>query len=614
MSHLLRTMLRLISPSLRRRFVWVEVLALVSAIVDAMAFVLLYPLMRLFTSYDTSKDWRPIRLIENVLQTTNRGAIELRLGIIIVALFILSSVIGLTLTTRQCRLSSDIERDISFYMFERYMGMPYLDHIAMNSAEMVRNTHVIPIELASNGFLAFLQLTQNILVVLFLLVIIALASPIVVLVALVYFGIGIYGYIRFITPKARSAGTDAVEASGSCLKNIQEGFSGMKAFRSANAVGAVVREYDERRTGYAGLRYRLLLYSQIPQYYLQSIMIGGVVLVAGAIAIIRPPNPAAIVGVALAAFIRLMPSLYILLNSFSRLRGSEGNIEELRAEMERFLLRNRRRGLSLRTSERGEREEAGEQGVTDRLVWHDAITLRDVKFQYPGADRPALDRVSTSIGRGEFVGIVGPSGAGKTTIVDLLLGLFTAGEGGLYIDDRVLDRRAIEGWRRCVGYVPQDVFLIDGSVAENVALGIDPKVVDEGKIWIALERAQLVEEVRQLPGQLQARLGERGVNLSGGQRQRIGIARALFTDPEVLILDEATSSLDIATEAAVTETVEQLGSQLTRIVVAHRLSTVRRCDRLLLLQGGRLVAEGDFVSLREGNRYFQEMAALPRID
>src|ERR1022692_4673098 len=157
------------------------------------------------------------------------------------------------------------------------------------------------------------------------------------------------------------------------------------------------------------------------------------------------------------------------------------------------------------------------------------------------------------------------------------------------VDDQILDTHSAESWRRSIGYVPQDVFLLDGSVLENVALGLDEDELDVEAVWHAVRRAQLEPEIRALPNGVDTRLGERGIRLSGGQKQRIGIARALYGDPEVLILDEATSSLDVQTEAAVTETVEKLGAGLTRIVIAHRLSTVRRCDRLFFFQEGRLV-------------------------
>ncbi len=234
-------------------------------------------------------------------------------------------------------------------------------------------------------------------------------------------------------------------------------------------------------------------------------------------------------------------------------------------------------------------------------------------FHYPERERAALDEISTVVTPGEFVGVVGQSGAGKSTLIDLLLGLLKPTTGSIEVDGQKLDGPLLSAWRSVVGFVPQEVFLIDGDVRQNIAFR-RPTVVDDDMIWDALERAQLADDVRALPGGLSTMLGERGVRLSGGQRQRIGIARALIASPEVLILDEATSSLDSTTEAAVARTVAELGADLTRIVVAHRLSTLRGCDRLLLLSDGKLVGQGTFASLRAQSEEFNRMVELSNLD
>jgi ABC-type multidrug transport system fused ATPase/permease subunit len=224
-----------------------------------------------------------------------------------------------------------------------------------------------------------------------------------------------------------------------------------------------------------------------------------------------------------------------------------------------------------------------------------------------------LRDLTASITRGEFVGIVGPSGAGKSTIVDMLLGLFDPDIGEIQIGSHRLGAHNVEAWRRAVGYVPQEVFLMDDMVSRNVALGSGDSI-DEARVWAALERSQLLAFVEELPERLDTRLGERGVRLSGGQRQRIGIARALYANPDVLVLDEATASLDVKTEEAITATIDQLGEGLTRIVIAHRLSTIKHCDRILVIRNGRLMAEGPFDMLRESDEMFQEMASLATLE
>ena len=218
------------------------------------------------------------------------------------------------------------------------------------------------------------------------------------------------------------------------------------------------------------------------------------------------------------------------------------------------------------------------------------LELDGVTFRYAGTARPALDSISVTVPPGTSLGVVGPSGAGKSTLIDVICGLRTPETGQVSIDGRALSED-LAGWRRSIGLVPQEVYLVDGSVRRNVAFGLPE---DDDRVWEALERAQLADFVRELPGALDSVVGERGTRLSGGQGQRLGIARALYGRPSVLVLDEATAALDVETEHAVVQSIRRLRGQLSVIVVAHRLSTIRRCDAVAYLDEGRLRAVGSF--------------------
>jgi len=226
-----------------------------------------------------------------------------------------------------------------------------------------------------------------------------------------------------------------------------------------------------------------------------------------------------------------------------------------------------------------------------RLGFEDSLEVKRVQFAYAGASEPAMQDISISIKKGESIGIIGPSGAGKSTLIDVLLGLLAPDSGELTLDG-VNVRGALRSWQDQIGYVPQSIFLTDDSVRRNVAFGLSNEQIDETAVWRALESAQLDQFIRALPDGLDSIVGERGVRLSGGQRQRIGIARALYHDPAVLVLDEATSSLDTITEKSVMQAVRDLKGNKTIVIVAHRYSTVEYCDRLYRLDFGRVVEEG----------------------
>jgi ATP-binding cassette, subfamily B, bacterial PglK len=214
--------------------------------------------------------------------------------------------------------------------------------------------------------------------------------------------------------------------------------------------------------------------------------------------------------------------------------------------------------------------------------WNDSITLREISFRYPGASRPALEALSLTIPKNTSLGVIGPTGSGKSTLVDLLLGLYQPTAGEIVIDTRLLTPALVPSWQASIGYVPQDIFLIDDTIARNIAFGLPDSEIDPARLREASDTAQLLGFIEgELPSGFDTNVGERGVRLSGGQRQRIGLARALYHRPSLLILDEATSALDVATEARLLEALCALAGQLTMVVAAHRLSAVANCDQLI---------------------------------
>jgi ATP-binding cassette subfamily C protein len=227
------------------------------------------------------------------------------------------------------------------------------------------------------------------------------------------------------------------------------------------------------------------------------------------------------------------------------------------------------------------------------------IELREVTYRYPAAKTDTLRSISLRIPYGESVGIVGRSGSGKTTLVDVLTGLLTPSGGGVYVDGVEITKGRRAGWRAQIGYVPQETVIVDDTIRRNVALGLDVAEIDDDAVHRSLAQAQLLDTVLALPGGLEAHLGERGLRMSHGQRQRIGIARALYRQPRVLVLDEATAALDTITENQIAQTIEGLYGQLTVVVIAHRLSTVRRCSTLVRLDQGHIVAVGTFEEVVE---------------
>ncbi|MBI3798821.1 MAG: ATP-binding cassette domain-containing protein, partial [Deltaproteobacteria bacterium] len=244
----------------------------------------------------------------------------------------------------------------------------------------------------------------------------------------------------------------------------------------------------------------------------------------------------------------------------------------------------------------------------EALTFADRLVLEKVSYTYGDTHIPVLQDVTLTIRRGESVGIVGPTGVGKSTLIDLVLGLLQPSSGRILVDGKDVFQ-ALRAWQRKIGYVPQSIFLIDDSMRRNIAFGLKDTDIDEHKLQAAIRMAHLEEFVASLPHGLDTMVGERGMRLSGGQRQRVGIARALYHEPEVLLFDEATSALDNQTERAVIGAIDRLRGEKTLVIVAHRLSTVRGCDRLVFLRDGRIAGCGSFEELLANNEDFRVMAA-----
>jgi ATP-binding cassette subfamily C protein len=250
---------------------------------------------------------------------------------------------------------------------------------------------------------------------------------------------------------------------------------------------------------------------------------------------------------------------------------------------------------------------------TARLPFTDCLATEGVSYTYPGAARAALQDVHLTIRRGESIGIVGSTGAGKSTLVDTIIGLLQPDCGRVTVDNLDVQTR-LRAWQRQIGYVPQSIFLADDSLRRNIAFGVPEAEIDDHRLQVAIGMAQLAAFVAALPAGLDTCVGERGIRLSGGERQRLGIARALYHEPEVLVFDEATSALDQGTEGEVMRAIEALHGKKTLLVIAHRLSTVRHCDRLIVLCNGRIIACGSFDTLMAHHPEFRTLAALTTSD
>ena len=380
------------------------------------------------------------------------------------------------------------------------------------------------------------------------------------------------------------------------FKTIQEVLSGIKEVKVNGLETAYLQKFRAAADRVARRKATSNIIGQLPRQVFEAVTLGGMLIVL-MMMLARSQDDiskvVAIVGLYSFAGLRLLPALQIIYLSLTKITFGRAGLDALHADLTMTSAQNA----------------ASRSRDTAPLPLRERLELRDVTYAYPGSSRSALVDVTLSIPARTTVGFVGATGAGKTTIVDVILGLLGPLQGEVLVDGTPIGRDNVRAWQRTIGYVPQHIFLADDTVAANIAFGVPPHKIDMRTVKDAARYAELHAFVtEELPQGYETAIGERGVRLSGGQRQRVAIARALYHDPDVLILDEATSSLDNLTEEAVMDALHNLAHVKTILLIAHRLSTVRACDRIFLLAHGRLEAFGTFDELLTHNAGFKKLA------
>lgn len=487
------------------------------------------------------------------------------------------------------------EYTISKRLVTGYLAQPYDWFLNRHSADLGKTILSEVSQVINGALIPLMQLIAHGAVVVALVVLLIALDPLLALLVMIGLGsayafiyIALRGYLERI-------GKDRVEANRERFEVVQETFGGIKEVKIAALESSMIERFDNPAKRYAHRQSNAQVAAQLPRFAMEIVAFGGILAVVLYLMTAHNSFQQALPIISLYAFAgyRLLPALQQFYANLSKMRFSGAALDALHND---FTLLG-----------------SGPQGSLSHqrstpIDLQQSIVLEQLTYTYPGAERPALQNVHLSIPARTTVGLVGATGSGKTTLVDIVLGLLRPSTGVLKVDDTPIHGENMRAWQGNIGYVPQHIYLADDTVAANIAFGLPPEQIDQD----AVERAARVANLHQfvisdMPHGYATQVGERGVRLSGGQRQRIGIARALYHDPEVLILDEATSALDNLTEQAVMEAVHNLGHRKTIILIAHRLSTVRECDQIFLLEKGELTAQGTFEELANNNPIFRAM-------
>lgn len=481
---------------------------------------------------------------------------------------------------------------ISLQLFQLYLERPYGFHLQQNSAKLLRNVQLVQPSI-TGVLLPFLFLITDGMTILAVIALLLWADPITSLMA--FFSLGGVVTFTFLLIRRRLGNLGAIQTRelGEILLTVQQALGSMKETRILGREAFFHRAFSQHLLPYSEACRSNSFLSGLPRNINESAAVS-TVLTLLMIAIATNRNTEAIVtlGLFAVAAIRLLPSL-------TRIGGALSSIKFYHASLNEIIpdLIESKNLLGFIECDNSFRRHPIKQN----------LLFNEVSFSYEGSAVPALKKLSLTILPYQTVAFVGPSGAGKTTAADLLLGLYEPTEGQIFVDGEDI-RKNLRAWQRNIGYVPQQIYLSDTNIRENVALGVEKNSIDDAAVLRALKMAQLDDLIDTLPDGIATLIGERGTRLSGGQRQRIGIARALYHDPDVLVLDEATAALDNETESAFMESIKTLVGKKTLIMIAHRLTTVEHCDVIFYLKNGSLELKGTFQELLSFSDEFRNFA------
>jgi ATPase len=461
-------------------------------------------------------------------------------------------------------------------LLTEYLQKPYLYHLNHNTATLLRNVNSGGVIVFSLIMVSMFTLLTEIITAATIWLMLVMIDAFTAIIVAGFIGSLLYFIIKGFRKKITEQGNIQNEYSALYIKCINQSLGAIKETKVSCKEEFFLDAFRKAYFEYGKANGKFLFMNQLPRMLIETIIVCGLLLLIITKLLLgnQPAEIVPLLGVlALAAF-RLMPSANRIVNLSNGIRFQMPFFNELYEDL--LIIKNK-----------GAKEtETCLQKPESRMDFENVISVEELSFAYPEIEKQVLNNISFSIPKGKFVGIVGPSGAGKTTFVDILLGLLPPSKGKISVDGKnIYDD--IRTWQANLAYVPQSIYLIDGTIRENIALGVDEKEIDDVLINKVLHMAELYDFVQELPAGIDTTVGERGVKLSGGQRQRIGIARALYYQPQVLVLDEATSALDNETEKSITDTILKLKGQITIIAVAHRLTTLAQCDFKVKFENGK---------------------------
>lgn len=561
----------------KRQYVVVTIIAFIGSMWELLGVSAILPFVEAIMSPDElNSKWYTKLLYKFITPKSNMETITI-LGIFIIIVYILKNLYLMFSQYVQAWYSTGVQRDLSIKLANTYLHSSYLFHLGVNSSVLIRSVTQDVVGVFAVFFYLF-RVVAEVFTIGAISVYIVCVDPILAISLVGILGscmlILFFGLKRLV----KLFGRIGRDCDGKNLQYLTQAFNGIKEIMVMNRQEYFADNFNKTCSLSAKAAKRNNFLNVIPANVYEVVCVGGLI----GIVVVRLNMTDDITGfvtklaiIAFAAF-RLFPSVSRLTTNLNAIMYNRPRLDSM-YEMLKDIENDDTYRVKL----------IPEDQIVP-MTFDNELKIDNITWKYPQGQEPVLRQLAMSVKKGQSVALIGPSGAGKTTLADVILGLLKPQEGHVMLDGQDVYEN-LPGWSKIIGYVPQAVYLTDDTIRNNVAFGIYQDKIDEDRVWKALEEAQLAEFIRELPEGLDTMVGERGVRLSGGQRQRIAIARALYEDPQILVLDEATSALDTETETAVMEAIDSLHGSKTMIIVAHRLTTIRNCDAIFEINEGKAV-------------------------
>ena len=514
-------------------------------------------------------------------------AIEI-FGAVLIVFYAVKALVAFVVHTQIFRFSFRFRGMLLNRLVDAYLWMPYQFHLERSSAGLIQSTINDTKSLADDLLIPALRLTSDSIVMVAIAVLLFFVNWQAMVMATLILGSALGFYAGFVRPHMRAAGERSARTNERIIKWVNQTIWGIKEVRILRAEDDFMRHVAAASAENAGALTRFYSLMTLPRYLMEAVVVIFLLLLAlyTVVSHAGGTNLVPLLAMFAVAGLRILPGMISMGGALASINYASHSLHNVYADL---------RYLEDHMPQRPQR--AGPPPVPVQRV-----AFEDVRFGYKGAERAALDGVSLEIRRGQSVGFIGESGAGKTTLIDMLLGFHAPQSGAITLDGVEISQYGWDAWRQQVAYIPQNVALLDDTLEANIVFGRDVALIDRVKLAEAIESAQLKALVARLPEGLQTMIGERGIRLSGGERQRIALARGFYFDRDFFVLDEATAALDNATERQVIEVIEKFHGRKTMIVIAHRLTTVKACDVIYRMRAGQIIESGDYAQVVDGSR------------